>query len=134
MGLDQCPLLLSRCKVQIRHYLLGLLYVLENTLPPPFPNANYKCDIIYWGYLLLYREYPPFFQNAKHECDIIYWGYLLFIENTSSFSKCKLQMRHYLFGLFHGFENTPFSKYKEKICHYLLGLLYALDNTPISKG
>jgi len=101
MGLDQCPLLLSRCKVQIRHYLLGLLYVLENTLPPPFPNANYKCDIIYWGYfmvlkippfpnakhkcdiiywgyLLLYREYPPFFQMAKYKCDIIYRGYYMF--------------------------------------------------------
>ena len=52
MGLDQChlPLLNSKGKVQMRHYLLRLFYALDNT---PFPNAKNKCYIICWGYYML---------------------------------------------------------------------------------
>ena len=50
---------LSKCKVQILHYLLELFFVLENTHLSPFRNAKYKCDIICWDILCI-REYSPF--------------------------------------------------------------------------
>ena len=65
----------------MRHYVLGLFYVLDNT---PFPHAKYKCDIMNWGYLMLY------------------------ITPTSPFSKYKEQMRRYLLILFYFLENIPF--------------------------
>ena len=52
----------TKCKVQMRHYILGLFYALENTLPPPFPNANYKCDLFigviswFWKYSLFQMQ------------------------------------------------------------------------------
>ena len=66
----------SKCKVQMWHYSLGLLYALDKTLS--FPNRKCKCDIIYWGYLFLYREYP-LFRNANYKCDIVYWGYFMLL-------------------------------------------------------
>ena len=137
----------------MRHYLLGLLYVLENTLPPSFPNANYKCDIIYWVYFMLLRINPTFqMQNTNAT---LWNGFILWlleytiaplqmkrtnatllngvnswlIENTPLFFKCKVQMRHYLLELFHAFKNTPFSKCTVQIRHYLAGLFYTLENT-----
>jgi len=49
----------SKYKIQIRHYLLELFFVLENTHLSPFRNAKCKCDIICWG-ILCFREYSPF--------------------------------------------------------------------------
>ena len=65
---------LSKCRVQMRHYVLGLFYVLDNT---PFPHAKYKCDIMNWNYFMLYITPTSPFPNTKYKCDIIYWFYFI---------------------------------------------------------
>ena len=55
------PLPVSKCKVQMRHYLLGFFHAFDN---PPFPNARNKCDIIYWSYFML-ETIPPSFQIQR---------------------------------------------------------------------
>ena len=58
---------LSKCKVQMRYYLLGLKYALENT---PFPNAKYKCDIICLDCVCL-KEYPSSFQMQSTNATLL---------------------------------------------------------------
>jgi len=109
MRLDQCPLpllnfqmqstnailfigvilcsrecsLFSKCKVQIRYYLLGLSYALENA-------HLSKCKLQMRHYLL---------------------GLFYALANTP-FSKCKVQIRYYLLGLFYALDNAHLSKCK----------------------
>ena len=65
MGQNQYPM---------RHYLLGLFYVLENT--PTFQMQSTNA-ILFTRVIFCFREYPHF-PNEKCKCDIIYWGYFLF--------------------------------------------------------
>jgi len=60
------PFPFSKYKVQMRHYLLELFFVLENTHLSPFRNAKYKCDIICWGILCI-REYSPFQKQSTNK-------------------------------------------------------------------
>ena len=56
---------------------------------------------------------------------ILFAGVFCVLENIL-LSKYKVQIRHYLLGLFDVLENTtPLSKSKEQMRHYLLGLFYA---------
>ena len=66
---------LSKCKVQILHYLLELFFVLENTHLPLFEMQSTNATL-FNGVNLWLTEYPPF-QNAKYKCDIMYWVYCL---------------------------------------------------------
>ena len=107
---EYIPTHISKCKEQMQHYLLGILYALKNA---PFPNAKHKCDIIYWGYFMLKRI--PRFQNPKYTCDFICWDYVLFKTIPPPLSKCKVQMRNFSWFYFMLIIKYLFlSKYKGK--------------------
>ena len=98
---------LSKCKEQMRHYLLGLFYALENTRHPLFQvqRAN---KTLFTGVVSCFREYPPFQMQSTNAT--LFAGIILWFREYPpfAFSKCKVQMRHYLLGLFYALENTPF--------------------------